>query len=468
MTRLLVVALVALVALPLGAQRGSRCRVEVLNVDREGAQLTPFPGYVNYFGGGNVRLGCVGQQVRLGGDSLISLNTDVIYLFRNARYSDESIRLIADSLIYSKQAERIEARGAVTVTNIRTGSTITGPYIDYLRAVQGIRDSAEVVALERPTVRYVPTRGVRDTAAVAPYVIVANLLRATGSSRVWGSGDVTIDRESLAGRADSMSYLTGAQNELELIGIAGLASVRDTASDSLLVEGKRVFMDLADDDLRRVRALGQGHVKSGNADVLADSVSIALDSGKVTTTAAWSRTSGATVRNEGYDIRGDSIWISTPGERLREVRVFGNGVIQNPEDTTKAIVPALDSLVPDSMKAAFDDERDTLWGDRITASFADVDSSGTVITRLRQIVAIGTAASLFSRDVARGGTTSPSITYTRADTIVVLMRTDDTTGVLQVRARRGAQPVDGIQLERASLRRTGTTTNGAARREERP
>ena len=246
-----------LVATPLSAQRARRCSLEVLNVDREGAQLTPFDGYVNYFGGGNVRLGCVGQNVRLGGDSLISLSGDVVFLFKNARYSDETIRLVADSLVYSRQSERIEARGAVTVTNIRTGSTITGPHLDYLRAVAGMRDSAEVQAHERPTVRYVPTRLSRDTATPEPYVIVADRLRGLGSSHLWGSGQVTIDRGSLLGTGDSMYYRTSGTNDLELIGIVGLAGVSDTARDSLQIDGKRVILELANDDLRRVRALGK-------------------------------------------------------------------------------------------------------------------------------------------------------------------------------------------------------------------
>lgn len=480
MTRWITLALIVLVASPLTAQRGRRCSLEVLNVDREGVQQEPFQGYVNYYGGGNVRLACVGQDVRLGGDSLISLNSDIIYLFKNARYSDGTIRLVADSLMYSKQSERIEARGAVTVTNIRTGSTITGPHLDYLRAVAGMRDSSEVFALERPTVRYVPTRAQADTAGAEPYVIVADRLRGLGSSFLWGGGAVTIDRGSMAGTADSMFYRTGTTNDVELIGMAQRAVVRDTAGDSLRVEGQHVLLGLASDELRRVRAHGDGEVRSGGSHIRADSISIMLDSGKVSTTSAWDRAAGAVVRNGGYDIGGDSVWISSPGERLREIRVFGDGIIQSPFDSTTldtaAVQPVVDSILTDSTTAdstssstADDHERDTLWGERIVAEFQDIDSSGTTISRLQQITAIGTAASLFSRQVERSGTTSPSITYTRADTIVIVMRTDDTTGVLEVRARRGVQPVDGVQLERASLRRPAPPVpTGGARREDGP
>ncbi len=473
--RLLTIAMLGSVV-PLAAQQGRRCRIVVENVDREGAISEPFAGYVNYFAGGDVRLRCDGQDVRLAGDSLISLNSDVIYLFKNASYRDASIDLKADSLVYSKQSERVEARGAVTVRNLKTGSTITGPHLDYLRAVQGMRDSAEVIALERPTVRYLPSRAVGDTADPQPYVVVADRLRGVGSSRLWGGGTVTIDRGSLSGRADSLTYLAGSTGDVELTGIATLATVRDTASDSLLVEGTKVTLGLAADDLRSVRAYGSGHVNSRSADIRADSIAITLDSGKVAATAAWDRTNRALVRNEGYDIRGDSIWISSPDEKLREIRVFGRGVLQNPLDSADAAADALRPVLPDSLtpdSTAVDSltpaprERDTLWGHRIIAAFRELDSAGTTVTRLQQIEAVGSAASLFSRDVTRGGVTAPSITYTTADTIVIVMREGDSTGVSEVRARRGAEPVHGVQLEAASIRRTRSSTDGAARREER-
>lgn len=477
MTRLAVVLMLVGAVLPLGAQQGRRCRIVVENVDREGAISEPFAGYVNYFAGGNVRLRCEGQDVRLAGDSLISLNSDIIYLFKNASYRDATIDLKADSLVYSKQSERVEARGAVTVRNLRTGSTITGPHLDYLRAVQGMRDSAEVIALERPTVRYLPNRAAGDTSDPVPYIIVADRLRGVGSSRLWGGGSVTIDRGTMSGRADSITYLAGPAGDVALTGITRLATVRDSSSDSLRVEGTTVLLGLADEDLRNVRAHGSGHANSGSADIRADSIAITLDSGKVAAIAAWDRAKRALVRNEGYDIRGDSIWISSPNERLREIRVFGQGILQNPLDSTATNANAVRTALPDSLRpdsAAFDSlapgpkERDTLWGQRIIASFRDVDSAGTTLTRLQQIEAIGSAASLFSRDVTRGGITSPSITYTTADTIVIVMRQDDTTGVSEVRARRGAEPVHGVQLEAASIRRTRPAPDGAARREERP
>ncbi|HRP08892.1 MAG TPA: hypothetical protein PLL69_10435, partial [Gemmatimonadales bacterium] len=69
---------------------------------------------------------------------------------------------------------------------------------------------------------------------------------------------------------------------------------------------------------------------------------------------------------------------------------------------------------------------------------------------------------------------SPTINYTRADTIIVVMQTGDSVKVLEMRAFGS---VDGIQLEQESLQRRRSTalpsmspaaTDPRARREERP
>jgi hypothetical protein len=146
------------------------------------------------------------------------------------------------------------------------------------------------------------------------------------------------------------------------------------------------------------------------------------------------------------------------------LRVFGNGRLVEPEDST--VVPSIDSaaVVADSGEAPI---RNTMTGDLLTVRFVDHDSAGTVLTQLMDITAIGNASSLFAREVERAGRPSPTINYTRADTIVVVMLTGDSTGVLEVRA---FGHVDGMQLEQESLRRRTPTVPAVlpARREDAP
>lgn len=436
-----------------------RCRLEVLNVDREGSRDERLAGNVNYFAAGNVRLRCVNQPIFLQGDSLESYNAQVIRLITGAQYRDDDVTIDADTLTYQKASELLQARGNVRIVNRASGSTLDGPYVDYHRAVAGVRDVAETVALQRPTVRYQVERSAGDTADPSPYVIVADGLRGRGSSHLTGWGNVTVDRDSLAGRGDTLVYQQGDEDKALLIGQP--ATMTRTGTDSVRVTGHQVELVLEGEALRGVRAFGDGHVTGAVGEIIADSTSLSFEDGELVLTLAWDRANRAQVLAEGYDVRGDSVAIDTPGERLRELRVFERGILVEPVDST--VVPTPDSLAVPPDSAGLADIRNTMTGHRITARFADHDSAGTVTTRLLDIVAIGNATSLFARQVERDGRQSPTINYTRADTIVVVMKVGDSTGVSEVRA---FGHVDGVQLERESLERSAV--RGAARREEQP
>jgi hypothetical protein len=445
-----------------------RCQLEVLNVDREGVRQA-FQTSENYFAGGDVRLRCRSQPVFLAGDSLESYTAQIVRLLGSAQYRDEDIDVTADSLFYTKADERLQLRGNVVVVNRLNGSTLEGPWVDYLRAVRGIRDSAETVALQRPTVTYQVTRAPQDTVDPAPYVVTGDGMKTRGSSWMVSWGQVLVDRDSLHGRGDSLLYVRSDEDLVTLVGEP--ATLVRTGEGAFDLAGRHVLLGFAGEDLRSVRAFGSGHVTSAGGDVVGDSVSLAFEEGELATTRAWDRAAGATVLAEGYDVRGDSIAIDTPGERLRELRVFGRGTLLEPVDTS---APAPDSLtaMADSARAdTLAPIRNAMTGTRIAARFVDVDSAGVVLTRLVDIVATGSATALFARTVMREGTPSPTINYTRGDTIIVVMKTGDSTGVHEVRAYRGSQPVDGIQLERASLRAgAGRALPGGtpARREEGP
>lgn len=464
-TGFVLLALACTVADGLAAQRPAqrRCLLEILNVDREGSRFAEIANNESYYAAGNVRMRCRGQDVFLNGDSVESIGGAVIRLIGKAQYRDADVTIDGDTLTYLKASELLQARQAVRIVNKGNGSTLEGPYVDYYRAVRGVRDSAESTALSRPTVTYQVPRATGDTIDPSPYLIVADGLKGYGSNRLTGWGNVTVDRDSLAGRGDSLLYATGATEEVTLVG--NPATLRRAGTDSFSVAGRRVVLGLQGEELRRVRALGQGHIVGGAGEIIADSAALDFEDGKLIATRAWDRVAKAKVLAEGYEITGDSVAIDTPNERLRELRVFGNGMLVEPDSAAVTVTPVDTAVIAsDSTEAPI---RNTMTGTRLTARFVDHDSAGTVLTQLVDITAIGSATSLFSRDVEREGRVSPSINYTRADTIVVVMRTGDSTGVLEVRAFGN---VDGMQLEQETLRRRASTLPAlpAARREDTP
>ncbi len=208
--------------------QSQRCTFQIDNVDRQGA-VNETPSGTNYFAGGNVRLRCRGMQISMQSDSVAAYGGNTVQFIGHVKYRDSTLSMDADFGTYYKNGERWEARGNVDTKNLKTGSTLVGPALDYLRAVNGVRDTLEMYAIGRPKISYFAT----DTAAgrkVEPYVIVADRVRFKGNDRIWAGGKVTIDRSDFAARSDSMRLDTGKGSDGTLIG--GEPVLRGLGADS--------------------------------------------------------------------------------------------------------------------------------------------------------------------------------------------------------------------------------------------
>ena len=452
MTRSIALALFGATALaampPVRPAPPSRCFIVVLNVDREAIKKELFNDKTNitYDAGGHVRLRCRDQQVFLGADSISARSGEHVWLFGHAVYSDSTYRFAADSMLYNLPREKLEARGNVNVLDKSAGSTLTGPWVDYWRQAKGVNDSARVEALLRPTVKYYVKPSPGETPRQTPYTIVAAHLKGFGQSRLTADSAVTLDRDSLHARSDSITVDRGKPaTSVQLLGKP--ATVRRAGADSFGVTGRDIRFRLEDDKLRELRSYIDASVTRAKTLVTGDTVAMSFVAEKLGLTLAWNRKTGATIRSEGYDVIGDSLAVETPGEVLREIRVFGHGQIQNPRDTTVRTVALLPGAVPKP-----DTLRNTLWGERILARFDQVDSAATQVTRLRVLDAYGKpplqARSLFTRMVSGKNGLSPSTNYTRADTILMKMKGGDSSGVAAVQAYGH---VYGIQQEALSL-----------------
>ena len=182
MTRL-AAGLLLLVLAPalLAAQESKRCRFRVQFVGDSGHQVQA-GGVTNYYAGGGVIITCDGTSVRMESDSVAAYGGRIVQFIGKVHYVDSTVTLTADNGTYYKDGERWEARGNVVTTNLKTGSTLKGPSLDYYRAVKGVRDTVEVYATIRPTINYVT----KDSAGnpQEPYVIVGD--HALLSSHVVG------------------------------------------------------------------------------------------------------------------------------------------------------------------------------------------------------------------------------------------------------------------------------------------
>jgi hypothetical protein len=401
-----------------GYGQSDRCTFQIDNVDRQGSVVETARG-TNYFAGGNVRLSCRGSQITMQSDSVAAYGGNLVRFIGNVKYRDSTLTMDADYGTYYKAGERWEARGRVNTRNLKTGSTLIGPALDYYRVVKGVRDTLVMYATGRPRIQYASAD---SSSGAEPYVIVADRVRFKGSDRLWAGGKVTIDRSDFAARGDSLRLDTGKGSDGTLTG--GNPIMRGLGRDSFSVAGRRLDLKLDRREVTHVTAKGAGHAISKEWDLVADTIGLDLNNRKLEQTLAWGDSTRPYANSPSYAMRADSLALDTPAQQLKEVRGFG----------TAWLAGAID---------AASKQRDWMRGDTVVAQFVQRDSAGTRRAALSRIVA-RKAAQSYHIDPSLRHPERPSINYARGDMIVMTMKQGVRTGVDRVDIRG---QVDGIQLE---------------------
>jgi len=430
---------------PAPSGQAQRCTFQIDNVDRQGA-VNETPNGTNYYAGGNVRLSCRGARIAMSSDSVAAYGGNVVQFIGNVKYRDSTISMDADFGTYYKSGERWEARGNVDTKNLKTGSTLAGPSLDYYREVKGVRDTLEMFAVGRPKISYVEA----DSAGgrkLEPYLIVADRVRFKGSDRIWAGGKVTVDRSDFAARSDSMRLDTGKGSDGTFVG--GEPILRGLGTDSFRLTGTRIDLGLDQRELSRVTAKGQGHAVNKDWDLTADTIALDLKDRKLEHTRSWGKGSRPYALSPSYAMRADSLVLDSPGQLLHEVRGYGKAWLGG----------SVDSATKD---------RDWLRGDTVIAHFGTADSAGKKRAVLSRIDA-HSAAQSYHLDRNPKAPQRPSINYVRGDVITVTMKNTAAGGADRVDVRG---KVDGIQLEAGadsaatpadSTRPTGASPKGARR-----
>src|SRR5438874_1291119 len=106
-------------------------------------------------GGGGVRAHCAGTGTTISADSFAHYAAlGRLDLIGRVQIRDTGLALDSRFASYFLKDERLEAHNNVVAVNRRTGSVLRGPNLKYWRAVQGVRDTVEMYATQRPTVEY--------------------------------------------------------------------------------------------------------------------------------------------------------------------------------------------------------------------------------------------------------------------------------------------------------------------------
>jgi hypothetical protein len=411
------------------------CRFQLQHVGGIGQQIVAGAD-TNYYANGGVRLMCADSSARISSDSLALFGrgkSTVVEFIGHVMYEDSITTQSADRGTYYRDGDRWEARGKVSTVNRRDSSTIQGPALDYLRTVPGVRDTVELFAVGRPTIRSFP----RDTGRTRPepYLIVADRVRMKGNDRTWAGGAVTIDRSDFSARGDSLFLDSGAGNEGRLL---GSPMMKGLGRDGFELHGQRIDLSLERQVITYVKALGEAHAISADVDLVADTIGLDLDQQKLVQTIAWGDSLKPRALTADYEIRGDSLAFDTPGQQLTEIRAYRKAWVGGKLDTLAR-------------------ERDWITGDTVVASFSRSDSAGTSRTTLRQLAAAGSARSYYRIVDKKSNEARPSINYSRGDRITVHMKSSGSREVDQVKIDGH---VDGVHLK--PVRPEPDTTRPAA------
>jgi hypothetical protein len=380
---------------------GRPCTIVIDSIGGNYRQSVPTPGDTNRFAGGGVLAHCEGTGSTLSSDSVAMFGRQRrIDFIGHVVIRDTAMALDANFASYYLRDERLEARKDVVARNLRSGSVLRGPHLDYYRAARGVRDTVEMFANSRPTVEY---RQAADSSE--PYLIVGDRIRFKGDDRVWAGGKVTVDRSDFASRSDSLLL-----DQTRGIGVlVGHPRVEGKGGKTYTLVGTRIELGLEAREIRLVKALGEGKATGDDWTLTADTIHLLVADRKLQQAFAWVG-EGSKARAHAvsslHTIDADSIAIDTPAEVLTESRAFGRALSQAKRDSA-TVAADIDWIAGDSLTARFVQEK---------------DSTGRERSRLQQIVARGAARALTHHIDERDSTAAKAINYSRGQHIAVLMR----------------------------------------------
>src|SRR5438132_648126 len=416
MAAVLLTTLVQQPASPADSAAGRPCKVIIDSVGRQAQQVEVRPGETNVFAGGGVLAHCEGSGSTLASDSVAWFagvsRFDMLGQRNPVHIRDTVMILDATTAAYFLRQERLEAHKNVVAVNRTTGSVLRGPNLTYYRAVKGVRDTLEMYASGRPTIEY---RATADTGGGEPYVIVADRVRFKGNDRMWGGGQVTIDRSDFAARGDSMQLDQAAGFAV----LVGKPRVEGKSARPYTLTGTRIELGLQGRDIRLVKALGDGVATGADWRLTADTIHLHVDRKKLQQASAWGpkdsvRARAVSTRNT---IRADSLAPDLPDEVLTEARAFGHAYSTSKKESPQRAPTAK----RDSTAAP---EVDWFAGDSLTARWKQVpDSAGTPRSKLYRLIARGSARSFTYLESAHDST-GPSLNYSRGQVIDCVLKGD--------------------------------------------
>lgn len=355
---------------------------------------------IHYFFGGGFEARCRGTNMRVFGDSAeYSEDLEVMTLIGNARYTEDGTSITANLMRYDQRQARMTAEGAVKVT-MKTGSTLEADVLQYLRELPPTRTYVAADA-------YGSTRLVmRDSASVPDSqatVITSRRLHMLRDSLFYAGGNVVITRPDIVGTADSAETNSNRQTA-RLTG--GKPQLKGQGNRVFTINGNILDIFGRESKIDRLLARGDAVAISDSLTLNADTLDIRTTGTLIDRVEAWSAGRSRAV-SPGRDISAKRLVITMPGQKLQDLRAYGNA---------RAETTPQDSAITTK-------EPDWIEGDTLTALFEqNVPQRESSQPPMRSLVAFGNARSFFQQKSGDPGCTEPMLSYVVGRQIDVAFR----------------------------------------------
>lgn len=436
--------LCAALAAPLAAQDARPCDVVITGVTRNGistrfTSVTHADGSRTTYVGGVVDATCEGQGNRLLADSAEHFaDRGLLILYHNVQYSEERVTMTSEKMTYFTVEERLIAEGNVQ-GRTSSGTRFNGPRMEYSRAKPGLREQPSWVAVGRPFVRMSPSEtGAAPGTDADSTDLTADRVLSVNDSLVWASGRVVVDRADMRATSDSATV----DNGIEFIQLLHEPRIVGKGERPFTLDGTVIDVWSKNRQLERVLAAGDGVAVSDSLTLRSDSIDLRFAEQMIQRVFAWG--TRAFALGPDQEIESDSMDVRMPRQRLEALHAVGRAIAYSQVDTLRVA----------------SEERDWIAGDTLVAQFETVRDAALdrEETRMRDVVATGTARAFYQLPPSGGGLGTPNLSYNRGRSILVRFENGEMSTVTV------SEQASGLYLEPAIT----DTTAAARERVKRP
>lgn len=415
--------------------------------DRFASDSLPGVGQVTFWGG-SVVIRCPQRRITLHGDSAEAF-PDHYQLVAHTSADEPRFHVTSDFLNYFPNDERVVAVGNVTART-SSGSTLVGPHAEYRRAVPRIRPREQMNAISRPTITILQKDSTGKPAP--PLTVIADHVFMDGDSLIYGGGRVEITRPAdnlkdtaLTATGDS-AFIDQDRETMRLMRNPKLIGKRD---HPFTLTGVLIEMYSSNKKLSRVLSRGNAMAVSDSMTLTSDTIDLRVRNDLLQRAFAWSSVNRAHVVSPSQNMIADSLDVLMPAQEIQLVHALRKAFAQGKPDTTK-------------FKVEKPDTTDWLRGDTIVAQFdtsarAPKDTSKT--PRIRQLVALGHASSLYHVAPSDSTQRRASMNYVTARDITITFSPDSQ----KVATVTTVDSVSGVFIEAkadTSRKRAGANAGG--------